>query len=222
MNLGIIILPLIIGVINGLLGRYLGTYGTRLLGSSSIMIGSLLSIISYYEIAISESPLSIYILDWIDTEYLEIAWLLNIDSLSISIHIPVLIVSTCVHIYSIEYMSGDPLGKNVVGKHYCGDKLSNSGELLKVLIPNHSRKTVGGWSNNSGMVTSQNMSENEMDNCGSKSIKLRNFIVKEQRVDGNYIDNSMLRYTLIGFERNYWLKIPSNQLIIKRNYSTLN
>lgn len=107
MNLGIIILPLIIGVINGLLGRYLGTYGTRLLGSSSIMIGSLLSIISYYEIAISESPLSIYILDWIDTEYLEIAWLLNIDSLSISIHIPVLIVSTCVHIYSIEYMSGD-------------------------------------------------------------------------------------------------------------------
>lgn len=108
MNLGIIILPLIIGVINGLLGRYLGTYGTRLLGTSSIMIGSLLSIISYYEIAISESPLSIYILDWIDTEYLEIAWLLNIDSLSISIYIPVLIVSTCVHIYSIEYMSGDP------------------------------------------------------------------------------------------------------------------
>lgn len=53
------------------------------------------------------------------------------------------------------------------------------------------------------MVTSQNMSENEMDNCGSKSIKFLNFIVKEQRVDGSYIDNSMLRYTLIGFERNY-------------------
>ena len=37
------------------------------------------------------------------------------------------------------------------------------------MIPNHSRKAVGGWSNYSGKVTSHNMSENEMDNRGSKS-----------------------------------------------------
>ena len=49
--------------------------------------------------------------------------------------IPVLIVSSLVHVYSIGYMSNDPRGC-VRGKHVYGDKLSNSGELLKLLIPN--------------------------------------------------------------------------------------
>jgi hypothetical protein len=48
-------------------------------------------------------------------------------------------------------------------------KLSNSGDLLKLLIPSHNRKIIGGWTNYPGMVTSQKMSENEMDNRGSKS-----------------------------------------------------
>lgn len=108
MYLAIIMLPLLSGGINGLLGRKLGHYGSRLLGCVTIIICTLLSIVAYYEIAISESPLSIYILDWIDTEYLEISWALNIDTLSISIYIPVLIVSSCVHIYTMEYMSEDP------------------------------------------------------------------------------------------------------------------
>jgi hypothetical protein len=70
------------------------------------------------------------------------------------------------------------------------------------------------------MVTSHNMSENEMDNRGSKSVLINN-TVKEQRVDGSwYIKSMYLRYTLMGFERNYQVKIPSNQ-INKASYSTL-
>ena len=64
------------------------------------------------------------------------------------------------------------------------------------------------------------MSENEMDNRWSKSVILKNIIVKEQRVDGSYTGNSVLRYTLMGFERNYQLKILSKQLIEKK-FSTL-
>jgi LAGLIDADG endonuclease len=62
------------------------------------------------------------------------------------------------------------------------------------------------------------MSENEMDNRGSKSVILNNIIVKEQRVDGSYTGNSVLRYTLMGFERNYQLKILSKQLIETRGH----
>ena len=72
------------------------------------------------------------------------------------------------------------------------------------------------------MVTSHEMNENEMGYRGSKS----DFVmksVKEQRVDGSYCTNStrrlqsnlvgvQLRCTLMGFERNYQFKIPSNQL----------
>lgn len=79
------------------------------------------------------------------------------------------------------------------------------------MVPSYSRKAISGWSNYPGTVTSHMMNENEMGYRGSKS----NFqkFVKEQRVDGSYCINLMqLRCTLMGFERNYQFKIPSNQL----------
>jgi hypothetical protein len=98
--------------------------------------------------------------------------------------IPVLIISSLVHIYSISYMSNDPRGC-VRGKHNYGDKLSNSGDLLKLKVPSCSWKALSGWSNFSGMVISLKMSENEMDNRGSKSTVCENTVVKEQRVYGS-------------------------------------
>ena len=73
------------------------------------------------------------------------------------------------------------------------------------------------------MVTSQKISENEMGYRGSKSdfnSKVKS--VKEQRVDGSWCINRFLhlRYTLMGFERNYQVKILSKQLKVK-NFSTL-
>ena len=66
-----------------------------------------------------------------------------------------------------------------------------------------------------------------MDNRVSKSIvKFLKAafltIVKEQRVNGSYSGNNLplLRCTLKGFERNYQLKILSNQINKLRCYST--
>ena len=74
-----------------------------------------------------------------------------------------------------------------MGKCYKGDKLSNSGDSLKIKVPSNYRKGICGWSNDSGMVTTLNMSENEMDNRGSKSISNKNInIVKEQRIEGSW------------------------------------
>lgn len=50
------------------------------------------------------------------------------------------------------------------------EKLSNSGYLLKLMVPSHSRKTIGGWTNYSGTVTSHKIIERLMDNRGSKSV----------------------------------------------------
>jgi hypothetical protein len=83
------------------------------------------------------------------------------------------------------------------------------------------------------MVTSLKMSENKMDNRGSKSAILKNIVVKEQRVDGSWFINPdlmNLRCTLQGFERNRDIKLgfnmeqgwnsfiknPSNQFDLKR------
>ena len=64
-------------------------------------------------------------------------------------------------------------------------KLSNSGEPLKIRIPNYNRKVMCGQNNYLGMVTSPDMNENEMGYRGSKSDSL-NESVKEQRVDGSW------------------------------------
>jgi hypothetical protein len=80
------------------------------------------------------------------------------------------------------------------------------------MVPSYSGNAISGWSNYPGMVTSHMMNENEMGYRGSKSNFTSKF-VKEQRVDGSYCINLMqLRCTLMGFERNYQFKIPSNQL----------
>jgi len=70
------------------------------------------------------------------------------------------------------------------GKSLAWVKLSNSGDLLKLLVPSSCWKTICGWSNYSDMVTSQKMIEREMDNRGSKSDSY--ISVKEQRVDGSW------------------------------------
>ena len=73
------------------------------------------------------------------------------------------------------------------------------------------------------MVTSHKMSENEMDYRGSKSEYLMDS-VKEQRVDGSWLLKlavliRSLRYTLMGFERNYQIKVLSKQFN-KTNFCT--
>jgi hypothetical protein len=66
------------------------------------------------------------------------------------------------------------------------------------------------------MVTSHKMSENEMGYRGSKSV---NKTVKEQRVDGSWCNKPLhLRYTLMGGESRYQVKIPSNQINNKNFY----
>jgi len=70
------------------------------------------------------------------------------------------------------------------GKSLAWVKISNSGNLLKLLVPSNSWKTICGWTNYSGKVTSQKMIEKEMDNRGSKSDS--SLSVKEQRVDGSW------------------------------------
>jgi hypothetical protein len=70
------------------------------------------------------------------------------------------------------------------------------------------------------------MKETEMGNRGSKSeCKTQLYSVKEQRVDGSCCIKAkskkmQLRCTLMGSERNYPVKIPTNQLN-NRKFSTL-
>jgi len=108
MYLAIIVLPLLGATVSGFLGRKTGVQGAQIITCSSIIITTLLSIIAFIEVGINNIPVLILIFRWVDSESLNILWGFYFDSLTVSMLIPVLIVSLLVHVYSIGYMSHDP------------------------------------------------------------------------------------------------------------------
>lgn len=108
MYLLIILLPLLGSIISGLFGRKVGIKGGQLITCSFIIITTLLSILAFVEVGYNNIPVEIDIMRWIDSESLNINWGFYFDSLTVSMLLPVLIVSSLVHIYSIGYMSHDP------------------------------------------------------------------------------------------------------------------
>lgn len=108
MYLSLIFLPLIGTLASGLLGRYIGYKGSRIFSTACILIPAIISIFTYNEVVILGKEISIYLGDWINIETLNIRWGFNFDSLTCSILLPVLIVSSMVHMYAISYMEHDP------------------------------------------------------------------------------------------------------------------
>jgi hypothetical protein len=168
MYLSIIILPFLGSIISGFLGRKIGVMGSQLLSCTCLFLSAILSTFAFYEVGLCSSPVSINLATWIDSEIMKVSWEFIFDQLSVVFCIMITYITFLILVYTVYYMEGQP--QSVLGKRGCGDKLSNSGETLKIVVPSSNRKVICGWTNHSGMVTSYNMSENEMGYRGSKPV----------------------------------------------------
>lgn len=108
MYLTIIFLPLLSALVCGSLGRLIGIRGSQFLSCSALMMASVLATIAFYEVGLNDSPTSIPVFNWLDCENIQLGFAFLLDSLSVSMLLPVLWVSTAVHAYSVGYMEGDP------------------------------------------------------------------------------------------------------------------
>lgn len=73
------------------------------------VVGSLaLSIIAFFDVAVGGNPLTIELARWIVSGDFDASWALRFDTLTAVMLIVVTGVSSCVHIYSVGYMSHDP------------------------------------------------------------------------------------------------------------------
>ena len=108
MYLALIILPILGSIIAGFFGRKVGVSGSQLITCSCVITTTVLSILAFIEVGLNNTPVTIHLFRWIDAESLNVSWAFNFDSLTVSMLIPVLIVSSLVHVYSIGYMSHDP------------------------------------------------------------------------------------------------------------------
>ncbi len=108
MYLTILILPLLGSIISGLFGRKIGVTGSHIVTITCLVISSVLSSIAFYEVLIAGSPVEINLTTWVNSGILTVNWGFLFDSLSVAMLIPVLFISTLVHLFSVDYMSGDP------------------------------------------------------------------------------------------------------------------
>ena len=108
MYLAIIVLPLLGSIVSGFFGRKVGVSGSHLITCTSVLLTTTLAIFAFFEVGINNTSVYVKLFRWIDSESLNISWGFVFDSLTVSMLIPVLIVSSLVHIYSIGYMSHDP------------------------------------------------------------------------------------------------------------------
>ena len=108
MYLIIIILPLLGSISSGFFGRKIGVSGSHIIACTSVITTTILAMLAFFEVGLNSIPVSVKLFRWIDSESLNVLWSFNFDSLTVSMLIPVLIVSSLVHVYSIGYMSHDP------------------------------------------------------------------------------------------------------------------
>ena len=108
MYLALIGLPILGSIISGFFGRKVGVSGSHIITCTCLLTTTILAILAFVEVGLNHNSMKIHLFRWIDAEYLNVSWAFNFDSLTVSMLIPVLIISSLVHIYSIGYMSHDP------------------------------------------------------------------------------------------------------------------
>lgn len=105
MYLCILFLPLLAALIAN--NKWTGIQGGPKISISIMILTTLLSLIGFYEISITSSDISINLL-WFNLGNYNIEWNIIYDSITITMLMPVMIISTCVQIYSYTYLENDP------------------------------------------------------------------------------------------------------------------
>ena len=108
MYISILLFPLLGSIVSGFLGRKIGVSGSHIITCTCLILTSILVSVAFYEVGICGSPVTINLNSWIESEFLSISWEFLFDQLTVSMFIPVLFISTLIHVYSVSYFDGDP------------------------------------------------------------------------------------------------------------------
>ena len=104
----IVFLPLLGAILAGYFSLNHRHKASAAMAISGVVGSFLLSLVAFYEIAISGNTQTITIARWIVSGDFDASWALRFDTLTAVMLIVVTSVSSCVHIYSVGYMHHDP------------------------------------------------------------------------------------------------------------------
>lgn len=100
--------PLIAFVIAFLGGKRIGDAGAQFVTCAGVIIAALASMFLFTDVVLNGEPRTIELMTWISSGAFDVTWALRVDQLAVIMMCVVNIVSACVHVYSVGYMSEDP------------------------------------------------------------------------------------------------------------------
>jgi hypothetical protein len=106
MYLTLILLPLLSSIIatNRKCGKNVGT----ILSVICLTFSSILTLLIFYEVGINNSPVILKLGNWIDFNLILIEFNFRIDSLTVCMFLPIVLISNLIQLYSLEYLGQDP------------------------------------------------------------------------------------------------------------------
>jgi NADH-quinone oxidoreductase subunit L len=99
--------PLLGALIAGLFGRKIGDALSQYVTCTLMLLLALVSVWQFYDVAIEGHARTVVIAEWLNSGGLKANWAVKWDTLSAIMVAVVSIVSSCVHVYSVGYMSHD-------------------------------------------------------------------------------------------------------------------
>lgn len=105
--------PLLSFLIAGLFGRQIGHKGCQFITCAGVILAAFCSIILFFNVILNPDVMTDHsyvrvLARWVESGAFKADWALRIDQLSVVMMCVINIVSACVHVYSVGYMSHDP------------------------------------------------------------------------------------------------------------------
>lgn len=108
MYLSLVFLPLLGSIASGFFGFILGGHGAAIISTGLLGLTFICCLTAFYEVALCGNTCYVNFLPWIETEFFNVSWSFQFDSLTVVMLVVVTSISFLVHLYSTEYMSHDP------------------------------------------------------------------------------------------------------------------
>jgi len=99
--------PLVGFLLAFLFGKSMGDKGAQFVTCTGVIAAAIASCILFVEVGYGDQVHTVNLMTWISSGAMEVNWALRFDTLSVVMMAVVTIVSSCVHVYSIGYMSHD-------------------------------------------------------------------------------------------------------------------
>lgn len=99
--------PLVAFVIVGLFGRSLGDKVSQFITCACVIMAAIASMTLFNDVIMHQAPRILTIASWMNVGTFNVDWSLRVDQLAVVMMCVITIVSSCVHVYSVGYMSHD-------------------------------------------------------------------------------------------------------------------